>query len=149
MFHEFPSSSTSALVSNISRSRAHAERDSKQAPTGAETGTAPRAEAVRATAWRTIPQTTLDEVSTRPVDDARECRGCFGAMPRVWTLRVQARVRLIEWCSPSGSLAFGEPHGFAGSHTASPGAGIAAIRLNLLRRHFVPPKVARVPILPK
>ena len=48
--------------------------------------------------------------------------------------------------SPSGSLAFGEPHGFSGSHTASPGAGNAAIRLSPLRRHFVPPKVARVPI---
>jgi hypothetical protein len=44
---------------------------------------------------------------------------------------------------PSGSLAFGEPHGFAGSHTASPGASNADIRSNPLRRHFVPPKVAQ------
>jgi hypothetical protein len=29
-----------------------------------------------------------------------------------------------------GSLAFGEPHGFAGSHTASPSAAIAAIDLS-------------------
>ena len=35
------------------------------------------------------------------------------------------------------------------SHTASPGAGIAAVRLSPIRRHFVPPKVAQVPILPK
>jgi hypothetical protein len=37
-----------------------------------------------------------------------------------------ACVRLIVWCLPSGS------------HTASPGARSAAIRLNPLRRHFVP-----------
>ena len=37
----------------------------------------------------------------------------------------------------------------SGSHTASPGAGIAAIRLSPLWRHFVPPKVAQVPIPPK
>jgi hypothetical protein len=48
---------------------------------------------------------------------------------------------LIVW-----SLAFGEPHGFAGSHTASPGASNAVIGLNPLRRHFLPPKVAQVPI---
>jgi hypothetical protein len=45
-----------------------------------------------------------------------------------------------------GALAFGEPHGFAGSHTALPGAASAAIKLNPQRRHFVPPKVAQVPI---
>ena len=48
-----------------------------------------------------------------------------------------ARVRLIVWCPPSGS------------HTALPGAASAAIRLSPLRRHFVPPKVAQVPIPPK
>ena len=45
-----------------------------------------------------------------------------------------ANFRLIVW-----SLPLGEPHGFAG-------AGSADIRLNPLRRHFVPPKVAQVPI---
>jgi hypothetical protein len=48
-----------------------------------------------------------------------------------------ANVRLIVWSLPSGS------------HTASPGAGNADIRLSPLRRHFVPPKVAQVPIPPK
>ena len=56
---------------------------------------------------------------------------------RVWTLRVQAHVRLIVWYLP-----FGEPHGFAGYRDA-------AIGLSPLRRHFVPPKVAQVPIPPK
>ena len=51
--------------------------------------------------------------------------------------------------SSSGSLAFGEPHGFAGSHTALPGAWNAALRLSPLRRHVVPPKGAQVPIPPK
>jgi hypothetical protein len=42
--------------------------------------------------------------------------------------------KLVSSCgaSPSGSLAFGEPHGFAGSHTASPGARHVAIRWSLI-----------------
>jgi hypothetical protein len=45
-----------------------------------------------------------------------------------------AHVRLIAWCLP-----FGEQHGL-------PDARRAAIRSNPLRRRFVPPKVAEVPI---
>ena len=47
----------------------HPARDSGQDPARAETRTAPRAEALRAAAWRTIPQTRLDEIRTRSTDD--------------------------------------------------------------------------------
>jgi hypothetical protein len=46
------------------------EGDTCQDPTRAGTPTAPRAEALRATAWRTIPQTRLGEIRTRPAATA-------------------------------------------------------------------------------
>jgi hypothetical protein len=51
----------------------------------------------------------LNEIRTGTSDDARECRGCFGAMaPSLDASRPSP-------CSPFvGCLPFGEPHGFAG-----------------------------------
>jgi hypothetical protein len=67
-----------------------------------QAGKGPREQSpFRPAGWAASVQLIGDLVDARLPSRRRPCP--------VWTLRVQAHVRLIEWCLP-----FGEPHGFAG-----------------------------------
>jgi hypothetical protein len=94
-----------------------------------------------------LPRPRIVKSEPGPPIDTRGRGGCFGVIaPSLDASRPSPclpdrMVPPLRGASPSC-----EPHGFAGSHTALPGTGSAAIRSNPLRRHLVPPNVAQVPI---
>src|SRR5260370_9943025 len=74
-------------------------------PTGVETRSSPRAETLRTAEQGPVSETRLDEIRTRPADDARECDGCFGAIaPSLDALRPSpcSPYRVVQGVRPSG-----------------------------------------------